>query len=296
LFEFIIHIATIAALYSLLALSLNLQTGFGGLVNFGQIALFGCGTYGAAIAFSHQAGPIVGLALGILFVSFVALLFARLGRSLGADYWGIATLSIGEILRTFASNEDWLTGGAQGIGGLPQLFGGESRLSGHLVMLAVAVLTVVVTWLIFNRVTQSKFGLSLRLLREEPLLTSSLGYDLDGLRRRVMLIGAVPAALSGFLFAHYLTFVGPDQLVTTETFLIWTMVIVGGVGSHAGAVVGAILIQTLFALVPFAKDLLGFSSEYVAAIRLVLIGGGLLGFLLMRPQGLIPERIGVVRG
>lgn len=296
MFEFSLHVATIATLYALLALSLNLQAGFAGLVNFGQIALFGCGTYGAALAFNNQLGPFFGLMLGLVLVSLVALMFARLGRSLGSDYWGIATLSIGEILRTVATNEIWLTGGAQGISGIPQLFSGGSRLQGHLTLLGVALALLAATWFLFHRVTQSKFGLSLRLLREEPQFAASLGYDLDGLRRRAMLVAAVPAALSGFLFAHYMTFVGPDQLFSTETFVVWTMVVIGGLGSHAGVVVGAIVTQVLFAAVPFAKDALGLPSEYVAAMRLTLIGGGLLGFLLLRPQGLIPEKVGSVRG
>ena len=294
--EFALHVATIAALYAMLALSLNLQAGFAGLVNFGQIALFGCGTYGAALAFSHALGPAAGLVLGFLLVAGVALFFARLGRDLGADYWGIATLSIGEILRTIATNEIALTGGAQGIGGIPPLFDAGSRLSGRLVLFAVVLGALAVTWIVFRRLTQSKFGLALRLLREEPQLAAAFGYDLDGLRRRIMIAAAVPAALSGFLFAHYLTFVGPDQLHASESFVIWTMIVVGGLGSHSGAVVGAVVVQCLFALVPFAKDAFGLPSEFVAATRLALTGGGLIGFLLLRPQGLIAERIGGVRG
>lgn len=294
--EFALHVATIAALYAMLALSLNLQAGFAGLVNFGQIALFGCGTYGAALAFSNALGPVSGLLLGLVLVVVVALFFARLGRNLGADYWGIATLSIGEILRTIATNEIALTGGAQGISGIPALFDTGSRLAGHVILFAVVVGALGLTWMVFRRLTQSKFGLALRLLREEPQLAAAFGYDLNGLRRRVMIVASIPAALSGFFFAHYLTFVGPDQLYASETFIIWTMVVVGGLGSHMGAVVGAVVVQCLFALVPFAKDALGLPSEFVAAMRLALIGGGLIGFLLLRPQGLIPERIGGVRG
>ncbi len=296
MFEFSLHVATIAALYGLLALSLNLQAGFAGLVNFGQIALFGCGTYGAALAFDNRLGPVAGLLLGLALVGLLALFFARLGRSLGSDYWGIATLAIGQILLTIATNETWLTGGAQGISGIPPLFAASSRLQGHLILFGVTVALLLATWWLFHRLTQSKFGLSLRLMREEPQFTASLGYDLDGLRRRAMLVAAVPAALSGFLFAHYMTFVGPDQLFSTETFVIWTMVVIGGLGSHAGVVIGAILTQVLFAAVPFAKDFFALPSEYVAAMRLTLIGGGLLGFLLLRPQGLIPEKVGSVRG
>lgn len=286
--DFLVHVAVIAALNGLLALSLNLQVGFGGLVNFGQIALFGCGAYGAALAFQNGWGPWAGLGLGLVLVSLLGLAFARLGRSLGSDYWGIATLAVAEILRTAATNETWLTGGAQGIGGLPQL------VQGLVPTLAVAAAALAATWWGLHRITQSRFGLALRLLREEPQLAASLGYDLGALRRRVMLLAGVPAALCGFLYAHYVTFVGPDQLFAVETFLIWAMIVVGGLGNHAGAVVGAILLQALSASIPFAKDALGLSSEYVAAARLVLTGGGLLLFLLLRPEGLVRERIGTV--
>lgn len=122
MFEFLIHVAIMACLYGLLALSLNLQVGFGGLVNFGQVILFGCGTYGASIAFSNQLGPVAGIALGVIFALVVAVAFARLGRNLGADYWGIATLAVAEVLRILANNEAWLTGGAQGVGGIPLNF------------------------------------------------------------------------------------------------------------------------------------------------------------------------------
>jgi branched-chain amino acid transport system permease protein len=98
--------------------------------------------------------------------------------------------------------------------------------------------------------------------------------------------------LSGVLYAHYLSFVGPDLLVSAETFLIWSMVIVGGVANNAGIVAGAILMQFAMAFVPFVKDFLGLPTEFISAARLFLVGGGILAFLLLRPQGLFPERIG----
>ena len=292
MFEFLIHVAIMACLYGLLSLSLNLQVGFAGLVNFGQVILFGCGTYGAAIAFSHQLGPVAGIALGIVFAVVVAAAFARLGRNLGADYWGIATLAVAEVLRILANNEAWLTGGAQGVGGIPLLFGDMPRPLGPLMTLGLCVLLLLASWWLCQRLTTSRYGLALKLMRDEPQLATSLGYDLAALKTQTLMVAAVLAAASGFVFAHYITFVGPDQLVSSETFLIWAMVIIGGSGNHLGAIVGAILMQFLFAFVPFVKDALGLPSEYVAAMRLTLVGGGLLAFLMWRTQGLIPERIG----
>lgn len=292
MFEFLIHVSTMACLFGLLALSLNLQVGFAGLVNFGHIALFGCGTYGAAIAFANQWGPVAGLLLGGTAAALLALAFARLGRNLGADYWGIATLSIAEILRTFATNEQWLTGGAQGIHGLPMLFGSLPAPWGPLATLALCAVLLAACWALCQRLVNGRYGLALKLLREEPQLASSLGYDLAALRRTPLVISGLIAAVAGFLFAHYATFVGPDQLYSAETFLIWSMLIVGGLGNNLGAVAGAFLMQFLLAYMPFVKDALGLPSEFVAAMRLTLVGGGLLAFLLWRTQGLIPERIG----
>ena len=295
MFEFLIHVAIMACLYGLLALSLNLQVGFGGLVNFGQVILFGCGTYGASIAFSNQLGPVAGIALGVIFALVVAVAFARLGRNLGADYWGIATLAVAEVLRILANNEAWLTGGAQGVGGIPLIFGDVPRPLGPLMTLGLCIVLLFVAWWLCNRLTTSRYGLALKLMREEPQLAASLGYDLSALKTQTLMVAAVMAAASGFVFAHYITFVGPDQLVSSETFLIWAMVIIGGSGNHLGAIVGAILMQFLFAFVPFVKDALGLPSEYVAAMRLTLVGGGLLAFLMWRTQGLIPERVGEKR-
>lgn len=295
MFEFLIHVAIMACLYGLLSLSLNLQVGFAGLVNFGQIILFGCGTYGASIAFSHEFGPVAGILLGAVFALVVAVAFARLGRNLGADYWGIATLAVAEVLRILANNEAWLTGGAQGVGGIPLIFGDMPRPAGPLMTLGLCVALLLVAWWLCNRLTTSRYGLALKLMREEPQLAASLGYDIASLKTQTLMVAAVMAAASGFVFAHYVTFVGPDQLVSSETFLIWAMVIIGGSGNHVGAIVGAVLMQFLFAFVPFVKDAFDLPSEYVAAMRLTLVGAGLLAFLMWRTQGLVPERIGEKR-
>ncbi|MGI6854233.1 branched-chain amino acid ABC transporter permease [Mesorhizobium sp. 1B3] len=295
MFEFLIHVAIMACLYGLLSLSLNLQVGFAGLVNFGQIILFGCGTYGASIAFSNQFGPVAGILLGVAFALVVAVAFARLGRNLGADYWGIATLAVAEVLRILANNEAWLTGGAQGVGGIPLIFGDMPRPAGPLMTLGLCIALLLVAWWLCNRLTTSRYGLALKLMREEPQLAASLGYDIASLKTQTLMVAAVMAAASGFVFAHYVTFVGPDQLVSSETFLIWAMVIIGGSGNHVGAIVGAVLMQFLFAFVPFVKDAFDLPSEYVAAMRLTLVGAGLLAFLMWRTQGLVPERIGEKR-
>ncbi|MGE4325667.1 MAG: branched-chain amino acid ABC transporter permease [Pseudodonghicola sp.] len=290
--DFLIHVSIMASLYAVLALSLNMQLGIAGLVNFGQILLFGAGAYGAAFAFSKELGLMGGIAAGLVLAVAVGLLFARLGRDLGGDYWGIATLAVAEACRLLLQEGGDLTGGAQGISGLRPLFETGSRREAALLTLGACLALLAVAYWLCRSLTNSRYGLSLKILREEPQLAVSLGYNPNRLRTQVLVLSAAIAAMGGVIFAHYISFVGPDQLVASETFLIWAMVIVGGVGNHLGVILGAVLMQFLFAFVPFAKDLLGLPSDYVAAMRLMLVGGGLLIFLLWRPQGLVPELIG----
>ncbi|KAB7559705.1 branched-chain amino acid ABC transporter permease, partial [Verminephrobacter sp. Larva24] len=112
MFDFLTYLLTIGGIYAIMALGLNIQAGYGGLLNFGHIAFAGIGAYATGIA--HVRGwPVpAGMALGMALATALGWCIGRLGRKLAADYWGIATLAVAEILRTVALNEDWLTGGA----------------------------------------------------------------------------------------------------------------------------------------------------------------------------------------
>ncbi|MDH7804568.1 MULTISPECIES: branched-chain amino acid ABC transporter permease [unclassified Rhizobium] len=295
MFDFLIHVAAIACIYSILALSLNLQAGFAGMMNFGLIAMFGCGMYAAALVHRFGWSALATLPLAAVAATLLGLFFARLGRKLSSDYWGIATLSIAEIMRIFSNNLETVTGGAQGVSGLPLLFASLRPWDGVARLALFSTLLLAALWLC-DRITRSAFGLSLKLMREEPQLALSLGYDIDKIRARMMVISSAIAALAGVLYAYYLTFVGPEQLVAPETFLIWSMIMLGGIANNRGVIAGAFLMQFAMAFIPFVKDYLALPSDFVAAARLFVTGGGILLFLLLRPQGIFPERIGGYHG
>ena len=290
--DFIVHVTIMSGLYALLALSLNLQAGIGGLMNFGQIALFACGLYGAAIAFHFDLSAISGFAFAIVAAALLGWAFASVGRNLQADYWGIVTLALAEVIRIIATNEDWLTGGAQGIGGIPPFYSGLGSQTRQIAILFTVLALVLAAALLCRHLIGGRYGLSIRIMREEPQLAASLGYDTITLKRQLMAVSSVLAAISGFLFAHYISFVGPEQIDSSETFLIWAMIVVGGLGNNSGAIVGAFLLQFVFAFIPFVKDWIGLPTEYVAAGRLLLTGGGLIIFILWRQSGIVPERVG----
>lgn len=289
--DFLVHVVSISCIYAILALSLNLQAGFTGLMNFGLVAMFGCGVYGAGLVHRFGLPVAAGLPLALCMAVLMGLFFARLGRKLSSDYWGIATLSIAEIVRIFATNLEGVTGGAQGIAGLPTLFAGFRPWDG-VARLALFAAVLLLVWWLCEKLMRSNFGLGVKLMREEPQFARALGYDIDGIRSTVMVITSIIAAIAGVLYAHYLSFVGPELLVAPETFLIWSMIIVGGIANNKGVIAGAFAMQFMMAYVPFVKDFFALPSDFVAAARLLLTGGVILTFLLLRPQGIFPERIG----
>ena len=291
MFDFLLSTVTVAGIYALMALGLNLQAGYSGLLNFGHIAFAGIGAYATGIAINAGWSGFSGAAMGMLVAMALGWCIARLGRNLASDYWGIATLAVAEILRMVATNEVWLTEGAQGISGIHSLFDGLPRPWNSIAFLALVLAAVALFAWACRRVGNGRFGRALRLMREEPQLAACMGYNLRSLKTRAIMAGGAVAALAGSLYAHYMSFVGPDYMLAAETFWLWTMLMIGGLGNTAGVLVGVVVVQAAYSLVPFAKDALGFSSDLSGALRLGLIGAILLGSLLWRSQGLVPEKV-----
>lgn len=289
--DFLIHVATVSAIYAVIAVALNVQAGYAGLLNLGHIAFVGVGAYATGLAAAAGLPVVAGVLLGCAVAALMGFAMSRLGRNLGADYWGIATLAIAEILRTIALNEDWLTGGAQGLSGIPGLFGDWVRPWDRIAFLALVVAVTLVAAGLSVRLAASRFGRGLRLMREEPALATSLGYDLGYLKSRAAMTSAAIASVGGSLLALYIGYVGHDYMLAAETFLIWTMLMIGGRGNVGGVLLGAVLVQAVYAAVPFSKDWLGIGSDVAGAVRLGLIGLVLLACLLWRTEGLLPERV-----
>lgn len=291
MFDFLISIITIGGIYAIMALGLNIQAGYSGLLNFGHIAFAGIGAYATGIAYAHGWPILMGLPLGITVAMLLGWCLARLGRKLASDYWGIATLAVAEILRTIATNEDWLTGGANGITAIPGLFDAVARPWNSVLFMALVLLVMAAVAGLSIRLGDGRFGRALRLMREQPQLAACMGYNLQSLKSRAIMTSAAVTALAGSLYAHYLNFTGPEFMLAAETFVLWTMLMIGGMGRTAGVLLGVFLVQAVYALVPFAKDWLGFDSDMAGALRLGMIGLILLGCLLWRREGLMPEKL-----
>jgi branched-chain amino acid transport system permease protein len=287
--EFILHVAIVSALYGIVAISLNLQAGVTGLLNFGQVAFFGIGAYATGIAVRAEVHPVIGLVAGMLVAALAGAALGRLGRTLAAEYWAISTLALAELFRLVILNEQWLANGPHGISSIPQVWG-ELSAQRPLLTLATAVAALVVSYFVARRLTRVQFGRVARLLREQPLLAASLGHDIVSVKTRIMAVSAAMAAVAGSLFAHYLSFIGPDQLLPVETFLVWAMIVVGGMGNHVGVLIGAVVVNIVFVGSRFMAEFVNLPPQNAASLRVLVIGAVLLAFLLFRTEGLVPER------
>jgi branched-chain amino acid transport system permease protein len=289
--EFLLGAGIVAALYGVLAVSLNLQAGVTGLLNFGLVAFFGIGAYATGIASIHGFPWELAMVIGMAVASLAGAGVGLLGRTLGAEYWAIATLALAELLALVALNSDGLTRGAQGITTVEPFFSGYSATGRDLLWLAVSGAVLAVCAVIAWRVTESQFGRVLRMVREREPIAASLGHNVVGAKVRVMAISAPMAALAGSLYTHQITFIAPQELAPFATFIVWTMVVVGGLGSVRGVLIGAFLVQLLFDVTRFIDDVIEISPDSAGGIRILVVGAALLGFLLFHPAGLVPERL-----
>lgn len=291
MYDFLIFTVTIAGIYAIMALGLNVLAGYSGLLNFGHIAFAGIGVYATGIAHARGWPVLVGIPLGMLAAMLLGWAMARLGRRLATDYWAIATLAVAEILRTVALNEAELTGGANGITGIPSLFESVPGPWNQVYFTTLVLGLVAVAAFLSVRLGDGRFGRALRLMREQPALAACMGYNLQTLKSHALMCGGAITALAGSLYAHYFNFAGTEFMLAAETFVLWTMVMIGGIGRTSGVLLGVIVVQMVYAFVPFLRDMLGFGSDVAGSLRLGMIGVILLCCLLWRREGLLPEKL-----
>ncbi len=291
--SFLILIGTVVAFSAILAVALNFQWGLGGMVNFGLAGLYALGAYscallilkGGANTFFATAGAMAIVAIACAVTALVTLRVAE------EDYFAIVTLGVGEMLRLIALNEDWLTRGALGLTGIPRpAFDIIAPQYYQYFLLALSVGLLIATVWFLNVIARSPFGRIVRAVREDDLVAATLGKDVLWARVRIFAIGGAFIGLAGSLHAFYYQYIDPTQFSTIVIAYAFMAVIAGGRGSHWGSIFGAAVVMLLLEGSRFVKDLIpALDSDQLAAIRIILIGAGLIALLIFRPQGFLRE-------
>jgi branched-chain amino acid transport system permease protein len=279
--DFVIYSTTIISIWAVLGLSLNLQFGLAGLVNFGQVLPFAVGAYGAAFAAVHAVPAWLGALLGILLAPLVGVVVILPARRLTQDYWALITLGAGEIFRLAMENVPALAGGIEGAS--------VHRLDDRPLAMILALALLAAMLLVVQRIADGPLGRLLRVLREDETLAATLGRNPLKFQIVVTVVSWAMAGAAGVLYAHVTGFVSPESFMVIETFVIWTAVVLGGPGSNLGVVLGTVLVELTGVSTRFVAQWTDLPSDLVANLRLAAFGLVLVLVFLYRPQGLIPE-------
>jgi ABC-type branched-subunit amino acid transport system permease subunit len=216
---------------------------------------------------------------------------ALISLRLSDEYLAILTLGFGEVVRLIVLSEQWLTNGSLGLPGIPRPFQDVLPEKHYEVwFLGLCLAVVLILYTVLEILLRSPFGRAVRAVREDDVVAATLGKNVVWLRVRAFALGGAIIGIGGSLHAFYMTYIDPSQFSAILTAYAFMAVIAGGRGSNKGLLIGAVTIMTLVEGSRFLKDLIYvFDATQLAALRLILIGLGLILFLIYRPQGMLPE-------
>jgi ABC-type branched-subunit amino acid transport system permease subunit len=303
-------VGVVAGIYTIFALGLQLQFGFAGLLNFGQVAFMAVGAYCMAILVVKEGWSTwLAAPTAVVAAAAAGLLVGLTSLRLRADYFAIVTIAFSEIVRYVATNETTLTGGSQGtialgnVGEAAQYNGQWTRFQSwvqgrlHLsskdaamlaIVWAVALVLLTLVWL----AVRTPWGRVLRAIREDEDAAASLGKNVLAYKMQALALGAALAGVAGLFYAWQFSYFSPDDFQPLLTFFAWMIVILGGLGRVWAVPVGAALFGFLFAGTRFLdfRPLSYLDSADRAYVRLIVIGLVIIGLVLLRPQGILGKR------
>jgi branched-chain amino acid transport system permease protein len=272
---YIIQLLNIAILNAIVVLGLNFATGWTGQINFGQAAFYGLGAYATAIATKSGLPWIVTPVLSAAIVLAASLLLGLPTLRLRTYYLAMTTIGFGEIVRLIIVHWEPVTGGTSGLRAIPGIsvfgVGPQGQIQHYYLLVAMLALAALVA----ARIRQSALGRAMIATKDSEIAAEQSGVDTTRTKLLAFMIGAVYAGLAGCLYASSIRFVSPDSFSGVQAVLLMTMLIVGGMGSIAGCIVGALTLTIL-------PEMLRFLGQWY----LVLYGLGVIVVIVLLPGGL----------
>lgn len=275
--NYYIDILTITGIYAILALGLNIVVGIAGLLDLGYIAFYAIGAYSYGILNTEFGIPFwPALLIGGLLAAFAGMFLGMITLRLRGDYLAIVTLGFLMIVHLILNNWDSLTHGPNGILGISSPSIGKFVFSEpvhfYYLILAISVFAI----FIINRINNSRIGRAWIAIREDEIAASAMGINVTTMKILAITLGASWAGIAGVFFAGRYSFISPESFTFLETVIVLSMVVLGGMGSIPGVILGAAL------LIILPEVLRGF-QDY----RMLAFGSAMVLMMVFRPQGLI---------
>jgi len=286
--DYLLHIAVLCLIYVLFAASLDLELGFTGLYNLGHVGFFGIGAYTSALITLAGQPVWLGMCAGLTAAGVIGALFAFPALRLTGDYFGVASLAFGEMVRLFFLNARGLTKGPMGLPGIPrpEWFGDATSMAAYLGVCLIVVFGGVL-WL--GRLARSPFGRTLRVIREDEDVARAFGKNVVSFKVRCVAAGSALGGLAGALWAHYVTYISPNDFTITSTILVLLCVVIGGRGTIKGSVIGAFAVigfQEAVRFLPLPPEM----GRLIAPLQGMVFGAALIALMLWRPRGILGDK------
>ncbi|MDI6738844.1 MAG: branched-chain amino acid ABC transporter permease [Candidatus Edwardsbacteria bacterium] len=278
--KYFMDVVITAGIYIVLALGLNIIVGLAGLLVLGYIAFYAVGAYSYAILSTHfHLNFFWALPIGAMLALVFGLLLGLPTLRLRGDYLAIVTLGFGEITRIVLNNWDGLTGGPNGIMHIGRPAFGGIALGKPIHIYYIVLFFIALVALFIDRLNHSRLGRALIAMREDEAAARACGIDTTRLKILAFCLAAAAAGMMGVVFAAKMSFISPESFSFWESVMVLCMVVLGGMASVPGVIVGAL------ALIVLPEAFRQFQNY-----RMLVFGAAMVAMMIFRPQGLLPSR------
>ncbi|MGA0565192.1 branched-chain amino acid ABC transporter permease [Ancylobacter sp. VNQ12] len=282
---YLLNLGVLIALYAILASTLNFIMGYAGIFSLAHAIFFGIGAYvGTWLAMNVSASIFVTIPAGMVAAALISLMLALPALRVRGEYFVAASLGLQVIGVTVFAEWKSFTGGVGGIVGVPpiQVFGVDIYQSGQFLVVTLVCLALVL--FIIHALVHSSFGRSLMAIRDSESAALAFGKNIALIKTYSVMISASLAAVTGVLYASYMSFVNVESFTLDVSVLLMAMVIIGGTGTLLGPIVGAALLLIL----PNALSYLSFLPQTeIGSIQQIIYGLGMTVLMIFRPGGLV---------
>ena len=279
---YFLHISIMVGIFVILAQGLNILFGYAGQISIGHAAFYAIGAYGSALLAARLSFPFwASSLLSLLFTGLVGFLLGLTCLRLRGEYLAITTVAFGEIVQVILTQWEEVSGGPEGFLNIPKAHIGSFLFDTPVRFYYLTLLITLLSLVLARNLTSFKLGRSFRSVRDDPLAANILGVDTTRVKLIAFVLSAAYSGLAGSLYAHYSRALLPDYFSLSLSVLIFMMVMLGGMGSLYGPVIGAILLTVSFELL-----------RALQIYQMVIYGVLVLLITIFAPEGLV----GIVKG
>jgi branched-chain amino acid transport system permease protein len=279
--DYLLHILILAAIYSILAMSLNLVVGYMGIVSVAHGALFGVGAYVYAIlSTQYYFPPIVSILLCCTVTAILGYILGAPSLRLKGDYLALATFGFAIVGYDLFNNLISLTKGPMGISGISKPLVGFAGQYGYF---ALTIFFTACAWLLIRRLAISPWGRIIHAIRNRENVLPLCGKNPVNYKLITLAFASFWTGIAGALYAGYSTYIHPSNFVPMVSIIILCMVIIGGMGSLSGSILGALI----FVSIPELLRFLNVPTSMAGTLNQLFFGLLLILLMLVRPQGFL---------